>query len=423
MKTIRSRSRNTYNVLPDQIEDTSLNYVPHRYILEGGGNVLNCITGEIVKDISWDNDRSELIRRWFLVPEEFDISGLMYLMRQERLSRLNFAYSSEYTIFTTMRCNAGCSYCFQDGRRTDSHMSEKVALDVASYIKRHRNPSSNVTMKWFGGEPLMNQDAMRTICKSLRLSDIPYRSYMSTNGDLLPSVPDSDIYLWNLKIVQLTVDYPGKKYEETKVLPPGAYDRLLETSKRLEEFNVEKRIRIHYHPEDGVEPIYKIIEDFKDTKRTTIYISPLNDAKLTKEDFDKILRVEDLLIEYGKSSDPLPVNGKPTQCMGDSRNVKTITPDGGLSPCEHYFYEQNYGSIYSDEYNNDILCSWRSKRKHSLKCTDCPLFPSCELLTNCPAIAKCESGYDYYRIEKIKRGLRHLGGSNEQRETYRNRFI
>lgn len=411
MKTIRPGNMNRFNVLPDQIEDVSLKYVPHRYMIEGGGNVLNCITGEIVSEISWEQDRSELIRRWFLVPEEFDISGIMYLMRQERLSRLNPVYSSEFTVFTTMRCNAGCSYCFQDGRRTDSYMSKMVALDVANYIKQHRNPASNVTIKWFGGEPLMNQEAIKTICKSLRFSDIPYRSYMSTNGDLLPNVPDGDIYLWNLKIVQLTVDYPGKKYEEVKALPPGAYDRLLETSKRLEEFNIEKRIRIHYHPEDGVEPIYKIIEDFKDSNRTTIYISPLNDAKLTRADFDKILEVEDLLLTYKKTTDPLPVNGKPTQCMGDSRNVKTITPDGGLTPCEHYFYEQNYGSIYSDDYDEGILSSWRSKRKYGLKCTNCPLFPSCELLANCPAIAKCESGYDYYRIEKIKRGLKTLGGS------------
>lgn len=418
MKIVRSRSANTFNVLPDQIEDTNLKYIPHSYILEGGGNILNCITGEIVSDVSWDKDRDELIRRWFLVPEEFDVSGILYLMRQERLSRTNYTYSSEYTIFTTMRCNAGCSYCFQDGRRTNSYMSEKVALDVASYIKKNRNQSSSVVIKWFGGEPLMNQDAMRTICKSLRLSDIPYRSYMSTNGDLLPSVPDSDIYLWNLKVVQLTVDYPGEKYEEIKGLPSGAYSRLLDTSKRLEEFGVEKRIRVHYHPKDGVDPIYQIIEDFKDSKRTTIYISPLNNEELTREDFDKILKVEDLLLTYNKLTDPLPLNGKPTQCMGDSKKVKTITPDGGLTPCEHYFYEQNYGTIYSDEYDKDILNSWRSKRKHKLKCLNCPLFPSCELLSNCPAIAKCEYGYDYYRIEKVKRGLKNLGGSNEQRKTY-----
>ena len=416
MITVRSRSMNMFNVLPDQIEDECLNYVPHNYLIEGGGNILNCITGEIVKDISWENDRAELIRRWFLVPEEFDIAGILYLMRQERLSRSNAAYSSEYTIFTTMRCNAGCSYCFQDGRRTDSYMTKDVALDVANYIKRQRDPSRNVTLRWFGGEPLMNQDAITTICKSLRLSDVPYRSYMSTNGDLLPDVSDSDIYLWNLKIVQFTVDYPGKKYEEIKGLPHGAYERLLKTSKRLEDLDIERRIRIHYHPEDGMEPIYQIIDDFKDAKRTSIYISPLNDEKLTKADFEKILKAEDLLISYNKIADPLPINGKPTHCMGDSRNIKTITPDGGLTPCEHYFYEQNYGSIYSNIYDTGILNSWRTKRKYDLKCTNCPLFPSCELLVNCPAIAKCEYGYDYYRIEKVKRGLKNLGGSNEQRK-------
>jgi radical SAM protein with 4Fe4S-binding SPASM domain len=97
--------------------------------------------------------------------------------------------------------------------------------------------------------------------------------------------------------------------------------------------------------------------------------------------------------------------------MADNHTSRTITVDGGLSPCEHYSYEENYGTIYSDVFDKKILERWSSKRKYDLKCVDCPLFPTCELLSCCPAIAKCEYGYDYYITERVKRAVSNIGGS------------
>ena len=414
MKTIRSGQRNMYNMLPNQIEDTSLNYVPHKYFIENNGIVFNCITGETVGDISWEKDRAELIRRWFLVPEDFDISGFIYLMRQIRLSRMNSPTITDYTIFTTMQCNARCPYCFQNDRHEDLYMSHDTALDVAKYIKNNSDRTKRLTLRWFGGEPLLNRDVINTICCSLRDSDYMHRSYISTNGDLLPTVTDGELYLWNLKIVQLSIDYPGEEYDKVKGLPSGAYERLIETTKRLDELGVESRIRIHYHSESGNDPIFKIIDDFKDLTNSNMYISPLFGDHVCKEDFDKIL--EDVLVKLRKLRDPIPNGGRPSQCMADNKYSKTITAEGGLTPCEHYSGEENYGSIYSDIYNEAVLTKWRSKRKHELKCTDCPLFPTCEILTACPAIARCEDGTKEYRIERTRRALSNLGGSNEQRQ-------
>ena len=416
MKVIGNRSMNMFNVLPDQIEDEHLNYIPHKYLIESDGYTLNCITGEAVKDISFETDRSELIRRWFLVPEEFDINGLMYLMRQIRLSKIQNTPVTDYTIFTTMQCNGNCPYCFQNGKHEDLFMNETLALDIANYIKKHSDLSKRLTLRWFGGEPLLNMNAINTICQSLRDSNINYSSYLTTNGELFPLVTDKDIYFWNLKIVQFSIDYPGEDYDKAKGLPKGAYERLKDTVKRLEDLKISKRIRIHYHTDTGIEPVYKIIEDFKDVKYGSMYISVLYGDNAGKEDFDKILEAEKLLVSYGKLGYSLPNTGKPSNCMADNLFSKTITAEGGLTPCEHYSYEENYGTIYSDTFNEDVIKKWHSKRKYDLKCIDCPLYPTCELLAACPAIAKCENGFKDYMIERAKRALRNLGGSNEQRK-------
>lgn len=413
MRIIRSGQRNIYNLLPDQIEDTSLVYVPHGYLIESDGKTFNTITGEIVSDIDWNKDRDELIRKWFLVPEDFDITGIMYLMRQFRLSRMNPPAIIDYTIFTTMQCNARCKYCFQDDRHEDLFMNHQVALDVADYIRKTADRSRMCTLRWFGGEPLMNRDAIDTICKDLRNTETLFRSYMSSNGDLFDTVSDADLYLWNLKIVQFSIDYPDEQYDIVKGLPKGAYERLKETSKRLDDLGIESRIRIHYHSDTGIDPIFKIIEDFKDLSKSRMYISTLYGDKVCKEDFDKVLKAEDLLVSYGKLGDPLPTGGNPSNCMADNKYSRTITAEGGLTPCEHYSGEENYGTIYLDVFNEDILKKWSSKRKHQLNCVDCPLFPSCELLASCPAVSKCEDGYKEYKIERVKRAIRNIGGSND----------
>jgi len=418
MIIVHSGRGNTYNVLPDQIEDKSLSYIPHIYTIKSGEYILNCLTGEIVKDVSWEDDRQELIRRWYLIPENFDISSISYLMRQERLSRVPAPPISDYTIFTTMQCNARCPYCFQKDKHEDLFMNERVALDVADYIKKNSDISRRNILRWFGGEPLMNRKAIDIICGSLRKSDAMFRSYMSTNGDLMPKVEDKDLYFWNLKIVQLSIDYPDAKYDEAKGLPIGAYERLKETVQRFDELGIESRIRIHYHSDTGMEPIYKIIEDFKSSNRSSMYISTLYGDTVGWKDFEQIMKAEDLLISYRKYGDIIPTTGTPYHCMADDNYSRTITAEGGLSPCEHYSYEENYGTIYSDIYDQEQIVKWRSKRKHNLKCMDCPLFPSCELLAACPAIAKCENGYKEYRIERIKRALINMEKfQNDQRET------
>lgn len=408
MRTIRIWNQAPIRGLRYQKVESDLTYKLCDYVIESDGCYYNSLTGEVVTDVDFVKDIKELVEHWFMVPDGIDIPTLSYFIRQDRLLNINSRVINTYTIYTTMKCNAGCDYCFQKGLE-GPHMSADTAKDVSNYILGHSDLSKPISLAWFGGEPLMNKDAIDIICKELKKNGVSYSSSMTTNGDLLDKVTDGEVYLWNLKKVQLTVDAPGEEYDKEKHLPAGAYDRLKASIERLSDYGIEVSLRVHYHPENGIEQTFNVIDDFKDFKNLKMYAALIYGIEHDKKDYEDLLRVEDKMIAVGKMKPTLPNINLPTYCMGDNPTSTCITVDGSLSPCEHYSSGESYGTIYSDNENVAQLSKWRQKRKyHKPYCKECVLYPSCEILENCPSLGNCEEGYSFYLVEKIKRAMRFL---------------
>lgn len=148
----------------------------------------------------------ELIDRWFLVPEEHDDRKLRRQVRQMAalLSPATKAINT-YTILPTSGCNARCFYCYEQGTKPVS-MTAEMASRVVRYIVAHRG-NGKVTLKWFGGEPLVNAKVIDQICTELSQRGVPFRSEMISNGYLM----DADKVqrakaLWQLQCA----DYPRR---------------------------------------------------------------------------------------------------------------------------------------------------------------------------------------------------------------------
>ena len=404
MNILKNRNAVSIQAIGYQDQLPGVEYEENRYVIREGDVAFNALTGEAAY-LNEDDEAAE-IRNWYMTPKGMDLAGLAHLTRQQAV-RMNKPRSiNGYVIFTTTGCNAGCWYCFQAGREAVP-MSEQTALDVAKYIKANANPGRNIELRWFGGEPLMNRNVINLICQELKSAGRPYYSSMSSNGDLFPLVTDEELALWNLRQVQFTIDEPGEEYDKIKGLPEGAYERLKETIRRLE--NVRCTIRIHYDPEKGAEPCDRIIDDFKGFPNVTMYAAMLYDEPRKQEDYEALLRIEDHMIECGKMQPVLPDIKPGINCMADNRAMACITPTGDLTACEHYTAGQSYGTIYVKERDQALLDEWAAKTKDRDECMNCPLYPSCEMLCNCPAVGKCEEGYQYYRISAIRRALKRMG--------------
>lgn len=381
-------------------------YVEHGYITRVGNVVYNALTGEIAV-VNDDEDRAEMIRRWFLAPKGMNLAGLAHMTRQAAHSMKTARSINRYTIFTTTGCNGACEYCFQHGL-DPVVMSEETAAAVATFIMQHANPGLMIRIRWFGGEPLTNKAVISQICEVLQRNRRRYQSSMSSNGDLFKDVTDEEVELWQLKSVQFTLDDVGEKYDAVKGLPAGAYDRLKETIERFTGINFT--LRVHYDPAKGDEPCLQIIDDFKAYKNVVMYAAMLYDGTKTQDDYETLLRIEDHMIEAGRYNMSLPTMSPDVYCMADSRQQACITPVGDLTPCEHFVTGEKYGTIYSDARDQAVLDEWAAKCKDCEDgCAECPLYPSCEMLCRCESAGKCSEGYKYYLLEKIKRALKEQG--------------
>lgn len=405
MNVLKKRSNESIMALGDQTAFPGVEYLIHDYVFQEGNVLYNTLTGEAV--ISDEDDHDELIKKWFLTPSGMNLAGLAHMVRQKAKQMTNPRSINRYVIFTTTGCNAHCEYCYQEGSDV-SVMSEETAADVAQYIRNKANPGLTVNIRWFGGEPLSNSDVINLICNDLADHNRIYSSSMSSNGDLFPTISDDEISLWKLSNVQFTVDDVGENYDRIKGLPSGAYDRLKATVARLGELGVHSTIRVHYDPVKGSDVCYQIIEDFKDYKTAGMYAALLYGGTKTISDYEELLRIEDKMIEYGKLKAKIPEVYTGISCMADNRSMACITPNGELTPCEHFLCGESYGSIYTKDIDQSILDNWACKRKDADECMTCKLYPSCEILCNCESTGRCDEGYMYYQEEKIKRALRSM---------------
>lgn len=392
-----------------QTAEPGITYVLNPCVIREGAAWYNPMTGEAVLVENAEKDLNRLIQKWFFVPKNFDVPAVTHWVRQKTMMdtmSMGRTLKTSYTIFTTTVCNASCEYCFEKDMKNIT-MSDDTARDVADYIMKTRRRNAMLTIKWFGGEPLVNMGAMDIITDQLNKSLISFRGEITTNGILFNKVSDSTLVdKWRMKDVQLTLDDIGSKYGKYKGIGNKAYDRLKEQAQRLSDLGIHVAARIHYHPDKGLEPCFRIVDDLKEIKNLSMYARIIYKSE-SKEDYEHLLELEDYMAACGKYSYTFPNRGGGVHCMADNRRVACITPAGELSPCEHYAYGEVYGSIYKNEMDREMLAEWKAREKHLCSdCGTCQLYPLCEKILMCPAEGNCTKGYMWYQIEQIRRALR-----------------
>jgi uncharacterized protein len=79
---------------------------------------------------------------------------------QNRLSR-NIL---DLTIAPTLACNFKCSYCFQQ-EQPEYVMTEETQNNLVRFVKMVKGKAQILRIAWFGGEPLLAIDRMKSFCK------------------------------------------------------------------------------------------------------------------------------------------------------------------------------------------------------------------------------------------------------------------
>jgi uncharacterized protein len=191
-------------------------------------------------DSGFDEDTREAIGllkdNGFLVPgREHDRRALdAYLHRVT-----SDAQELHITLLTTLQCNFACDYCFQGDHGDYNKFAEKMSMDTArrvgDWIEREldRVNPEQLTLVFFGGEPLLNLPVMYELSERLSTATadrgIKIGISIITNGLLLtPEVVDRMVP-YGLRGVKITLD--GDRDTHNRMRPlrggQGTFDRII----------------------------------------------------------------------------------------------------------------------------------------------------------------------------------------------------
>ena len=222
-------------------------------IVTGGLTVVNQAVSAVLKSVSdqphfsiseyaeVEEELWDLHESGFLVDYHTDERAQYqanYIKTQDQKFRNNSHIG--LTIGTTILCNMGCPYCFEVVKPNKTLRDEKVIDGIGDYIEGMINTAdvqhwSSLSIIWYGGEPLINKEAIEKLSERfVQMSaqyDIPYSASIISNGILL----DKDTWQFLKKNqvtdVQITIDGAKEvhnKYRPLKNAKGKNYEKILE---------------------------------------------------------------------------------------------------------------------------------------------------------------------------------------------------
>lgn len=404
--------------------------------VDEGVLLFNLLTRELVLLTQEEHSRmlelEELKQRWFVVPQETDERELSKFVKWVLATRKKKSEAiTNYTIFTTMDCNARCFYCYEQGR-SRTPMSQETAQKVVHYIKDHSR-GEKVRITWYGGEPLYNQSAIDTICGGLRREGIEFRSGVISNGYLFDGATvQKAVEDWNMKNVQITLDGTEKVYNRVKayIYPEGnPYQIVLKNMERLLDADVKVNVRMNmdlYNAEDLLEVIRELERRFGGRKNLFAYAFHLFKQDQTLADRhapeewpkreEAMARIEQQIARSGFDyRNGISQRIRLNYCMADSGNSVTILPDGHIGLCDHFSESEFVGHVDREGFDQSVVAKFQETVPENPACEECFYYPECVMIRMCNYQNVC---FPQYRQRCERQTLRRMKNSYHNWQTH-----
>lgn len=348
---------------------------------------------KIQKEIS-----TELLSLGFLIDDE--TNELEVLKYNNGIRKYN-PNELSITIQTTTSCNFKCPYCYQNINK--KVMNEKNLNTFKKFILRKISDGvTNLSIHWFGGEPLLNTSAIWEIELFLQESckNITVNNSITTNGyRLTPNISKKIIETTSINSIQITIDGPEQLHNQTRKLKNsnGTFSKIIENIKaflRMNKSNIKivLRMNLTLNNIDFVDEYLSFLkkEDILSNKNIIIffhqtynYENDENDLyfKTTEEYAEKLKNIYKVMLKYNI---PLPQysSSKFISCTFDAVNSYIFSPDLKIYQCsavdnifenEVGFLDDDGNLLLKDKYYRNLHRDIFGKEK----CKNCRLLPLC----------------------------------------------
>lgn len=290
-------------------------------------------------------------------------------------------------ITATLKCNARCYYCYENGVK-HSDFEEKQLFLLIKFLKERVRENDTLLLNWFGGEPLMNKKVLNFVSNELKRYGISFCSYIITNGSLInKKMVTTDFIRWNVKDVQITLDGLGETYEKRKAYidqKRNIFLRILQKIELVAKNGVRVHIRLNVDRRNKMEilDLLKLLNtNFGQLNEVTWYPAFLTGIGDDLTEDEKVSFVKDMLyitqnpakMNIGRRLYSMP---KIRACMRNDPKSFSIDVFGHVYSCEHLVgrKEKFIGTLkeFDDQKN---LC--RTNVTLREECKKCVFLPKC----------------------------------------------
>lgn len=304
-------------------------------------------------------------------------------------------------ISVTEKCNCECRYCYQSEWRNSESISESKYFEIimkyfSDLVDKMPPTNGKITLRFFGGEPLLKIDFILAITKKLAhlalISEKNIKTIYQIDSNCLLLTKETIERFDNLSI-STTLTLPNDhnnlrshSFEKTLSNLVGAKELF-----ELPNYNLNINYNVHHDNVDSFELFLKMIQ--KNGLRCNVYTTNIVNYtggtffnKLSDTEYGRIYREKfvPLLIQYGYAVDDyLPAYGYERNCRALNLLNRKFYSDGSITPCSFF-----------DKFGKPIRFSTTQKDIFHLPdmCIKCYDFPYCGGKKPC---VECDGKYKY----------------------------
>ncbi len=241
--------------------------------IEGTSVLYNLLTGSIIEI---DDDVRQKIEKYFETQDmsvfnSDEISVLeengfvqddarVFLETKSTYHKTKYSdgESIKLDIPLTNMCNFCCPYCFEGADKkcgslsVDPEIHRKLFDNIIRYLEdRITNNTKHLEIVWYGGEPLLEKDAI--IQYGRKLNDFVHAHHMEcshtfiTNGYLIDDDFIEQLKGFNISYFQITLDGPAEIHNKTRNMPvkTDTFSILIANANKLLNAGIEVVVRIN----------------------------------------------------------------------------------------------------------------------------------------------------------------------------------
>ena len=299
-------------------------------------------------------------------------------------------------ILTTYVCNFSCWYCVQRHKKEylNTETIEKIKKHISKYLIDNNLKAFHIS--WFGGEPLLNFEAISDICIFAQdfcsKHGISFTCGITTNGSLITE--DMAISMKNLGFRDFQITIDGSKEMHNKIRYNNSirdsFTEILDNIKILIDAipNVCVTLRYNYTLKNLDEMIVEQINTHLSSSKDKIEIlfRKVWQEPDSTELSNKVGAIMGRFIDNGYRIIHDYDNIKLTSCYVEQTHYNAIFPDGTVDKCSNKDISETRGFITE---SGDIM--WEPEPtetktnifNYSSECVDCRYLPLC--MGPCPA--------------------------------------